>query len=75
MKWFEIRMVVVCVLGLCLLLAVDAPPAHADFLFGQPVPIVAGGNPSLSADGLELYSGGPEPTGQWSLFGHTVYPG
>jgi hypothetical protein len=61
MKWFETRLVVVSVLGLCLLLAVDVPTARADFVFGEPVEmrsINASGRSfgvCPSADGLELY--------------------
>ncbi len=68
MKWFEIRMVVVSVLGLCLLLAVAVPTARADFTFGEPVnlgPLINTGHgdftPCLSADGLEVYFARHEP--------------
>jgi len=74
MKWFEMRMVVVSVLGLCLLLAVDVPTARADFVFGEPIELEApinppGGRqtyPSISADGLELYF--CRLTARWDLF-------
>jgi hypothetical protein len=62
MKWFEIRMVVVSVLGLCLLLALAVPTARADFVFGEPVNLGPPVNTSLgeavpwiTADGLSLF--------------------
>ena len=49
-------------LGLCLLSGLDAPPARADFTFGEPTNLGPAINSSagefvshLSADGLELY--------------------
>jgi hypothetical protein len=64
MKLFEIPMVLTLTLGFCLLTGADAPPARADFTFGEPVnlikviPVV---DPmtdmiaSFSSDGLEMY--------------------
>ena len=62
MKLFEIPMVVTSCVGLCFLASLDAPLAHADFIFGEPVnlgprinPPGDQGFPCISPDGLELY--------------------
>ncbi|MCU0914650.1 MAG: protein kinase [Planctomycetes bacterium] len=61
MKLFEVPMVVTAWVGLCFLTGLDAPPARADFTFGQPTnpgPTInsrGAHTPSLSPDGLELY--------------------
>jgi len=65
MKLFEIPMVVTSLLGFSLLASIDAPPARADFTFGEPVDVQSA-FPLLdfaqsdcitcfSADGLEMY--------------------
>jgi hypothetical protein len=71
MKVCRIRMVVMLLLGFGLLSGLDAPPARADFTFGQPVdvhsdfPYVSPADEwtdCFSADGLEVYFeswGGP----------------
>jgi len=64
MKTFEIPMLSISFLGLCLLSGLDAPPAHADFTFGEPVnlrSVVPSIDPlhesplCFSYDGLEMY--------------------
>ena len=64
MKLFEIPMVVTSLVGLCFLAGLDAPPARADFTFGEPVdihstfPLLKLTGDCLncfSADGLEMY--------------------
>jgi hypothetical protein len=66
MKWFEIRIVVAVVFGLLMLSGLNAPPAHADFTFGEPevvdwaIPIFDSsrhwdGWQCFSYDGLEMY--------------------
>ncbi len=64
MKLFEIPMVVTSLVGLCFLTGLDAPPARADFTFGEPVDIQSTFPPlnpatdyinCFSADGLEVY--------------------
>jgi serine/threonine protein kinase/Tol biopolymer transport system component/tetratricopeptide (TPR) repeat protein len=64
MKLFEIPMVVTSLVGLCFLTGLDAPPARADFTFGEPVNLKSvipaidplhDGVDCLSADGLEMY--------------------
>ncbi len=64
MKLFEIPMVVTSLVGLCFLAGLDAPPARADFAFGEPVSIQSDFpflNPAtdwifcFSADELEAY--------------------
>jgi hypothetical protein len=64
MKVFGIPMVVMSLLGFGLLSGLDAPPARADFTFGEPVnltPVIPVLDPmtdmiaSFSADGLEMY--------------------
>jgi serine/threonine protein kinase/Tol biopolymer transport system component len=63
-KLFEIPMFVMSVVGFGLLSGVDAPPAHADFTFGQPVnlkSVIPEIDPvhevpdCFSYDGLEMY--------------------
>jgi len=79
MKWSEIRMVVVSVLGLCLFLAVDVPTARADFTFGEPVELgphinhpvtdqFGQGFPCISPDGLELYFCRNVPGTRYDIF-------
>ena len=62
MKLFEIPMLAMSLVGLGLLSGFDAPPAHADFAFGDPENLGSGINssafefaPRPSADGLVLY--------------------
>jgi serine/threonine protein kinase/Tol biopolymer transport system component len=64
MKSFQIPMLSMSLLGLCLLSGLDAPPARADFTFGTPVNVqsdFASLNPAteyitcFSTDGLEVY--------------------
>lgn len=64
MKPFQIPILSMSLLGLCLLSGLDAPPAHADFTFGKPVnlestiPVLDGMTDTIccfSFDGLELY--------------------
>ena len=64
MKSFQIPMLSMSLLGLCLLSGLDAPPAHADFTFGEPVslqriiPVLNPANDivcSCTLDGLEMY--------------------
>ena len=64
MKSFQIPMLSMSLLGLCLLSGLDAPPARADFVFGKPVniqsdfPFLDPGTEFIncfSADGLEVY--------------------
>ncbi len=64
MKSFQVPILSMSWLGLCLLSGLDAPPARADFTFGQPVNVQSD-FPSLnpateyvtcfSTDGLEVY--------------------
>ena len=63
-------------LGLCVLSGLDAPPARADFTFGEPVnvqsdfPFVDIATDSVdcfSADGLEMYFDSPRAGGQGDL--------
>jgi Tol biopolymer transport system component len=74
MKSFQIPMLSMSLLGLCLLSGLDAPPARADFTFGTPVNIQST-FPSLapapdefidwfSADGLEVYFNSRRSGGQ-----------
>ena len=70
MKRFEIPMVVTSLVGLCFLAGLDAPVAHADFTFGDPVNIqsvfpflVNGCIDCFSADGLEMYFELPDRAG------------
>jgi serine/threonine protein kinase/Tol biopolymer transport system component len=62
MKLFEIPMVAISLLGFCVLSGPGTPPAHADFIYGEPTnlgPAVNSGAgevaPVISPDGLELY--------------------
>jgi hypothetical protein len=62
MKRFEIPMVVTSLVGLCFLAGLEAPPARADFVFGNPVNLGPTVNDEwdqygagVSADGLEFY--------------------
>jgi hypothetical protein len=64
MKLFKVPMVVMSLVGLCFLTGLDAPPARADFTFGEPVdlqstfPLLNSANEVIdcfSADGLEMY--------------------
>jgi len=69
------RGVAMSLLGLCLLSGLDAPPAYADFTFGEPIKYGLGlsrddGIDCLSYDGLEMYfdsnrSGGE---GDWDIW-------
>ncbi len=74
MKSFQMPILSTSLLGLCLLSGLDAPPARADFTFGQPVDVHSDFpyvNPAdewtdcFSADGLEVYfeSWGGRPDG------------
>ena len=76
MKLFEIPMVVTSLVGLCFLTGLDAPPARADFTFGEPVNIQSTFpllNPAtdcidcFSADGLEMYFESTRAGGQGQL--------
>ena len=60
MKVFEVPMCIASVLGLSLLIGLDAPPAYADFTFGEPVRVASGVASDddidcFSYDGLEMY--------------------
>jgi serine/threonine protein kinase/Tol biopolymer transport system component len=62
MKTIQMPILTMSLLGLCLLSGLDAPPARADFTFGEPTNLGPAINSSagewascLSADGLELY--------------------
>jgi hypothetical protein len=64
MKSFQIPMLSMSLLGLCLLSGLDAPPAHADFTLGNPVRTASAILPTgpryegiacFSSDGLEMY--------------------
>ncbi len=64
MKVFEIPMLAISLFGPGLLSGLDAPPAHADFTFGDPVslktviPVIDPATDSIdcfSSDGLEMY--------------------
>ncbi len=62
MKSFQIPMLSMSLLGLCLLSGLDAPPAQADFIFGAPTnlgPVINSpaqeNSPSISANGLSLF--------------------
>jgi hypothetical protein len=80
MKLFQIPMLSMSLLGLCLLSGVDAPPARADFTFGAPVNIQSTFpflNPAsdcidcFSEDGLEMYfesKRGPGGYGNYDLW-------
>lgn len=77
MKLFQIPLLSMLLFGLCLLWGLDAPPARADFTFGEPVdvesdfPYLDPANEwtdCFSADGLEVYfeSWGDRP-GEYSV--------
>jgi serine/threonine protein kinase/Tol biopolymer transport system component len=75
MKLFEIPMLAASLFGLCSLSSLDAPPAYADFTFGEPVnlktviPVIDPAHESidcLSYDGLEIYIESDRPGGQGS---------
>ena len=76
MKLFEIPMFVGSLFGLGLLSGLDAPPAYADFTFGERVSL-GSVNPSLdplndgvdclSYDGLEMYIESLVGPGNWDL--------
>jgi serine/threonine protein kinase/Tol biopolymer transport system component len=62
MKSFQIPMLSMSLLGVCLLSGLDTPPVHADFTLGEPINLGPMINslgsefaPSITADGLELY--------------------
>ena len=76
MKLFKIPMAVTSLVGLCFLAGLDAPPARADFTFGEPADLdvamlffpnsnvsVAG----FSSDGLEMFVGSDHAGGQGSF--------
>jgi Tol biopolymer transport system component len=70
MRLFEIPITVMSLFGLCFLSGLDAPPAHADFVFGEAInlgPPVDSAyrdmTPVLSPDGLELYFQSDRPGG------------
>ena len=81
MKTFQIPVlsthgVALSLLGLCLLSGLDAPPAHADFTFGEPVnvrsviPVLDPAHESIdcfSYDGLEIYIESDRPGGQGGM--------
>jgi len=63
MKSFETPLFVTSLVGLCFLSGLDAPPAYANFTFGEPVRVGSGLNSGvdidcLSYDGLEMYVDG-----------------
>jgi hypothetical protein len=75
MKSFQVPMLSTSLIGLCLLSGLGAPPARADFTFGQPVDVHTDfpyTSPAdewtdcFSADGLEVYfeSWGGRPGGR-----------
>ena len=75
MKLFEIPMVVTSLVGLGFLAGLDAPPAHADFTFGEPVNIDAAMQffansyfvvDCFSSDGLEMFVESDRAGGQGS---------
>ena len=74
MKSFQMPMLSMSLLGLCLLSGLDAPCAYADFTVGEPVNVGVTVNspymdatPCISADGLELYFCSDRPGG-YSLY-------
>jgi len=76
MKVFEIPMLAMSLFGLGLLSGLDAPPAYADFTFGEPVnlksviPVLDGTLECIdcfSSDGLEMYIESIRPGGQGSF--------
>jgi hypothetical protein len=78
MKSFQMPMLSMSLLGLCLLSGLEAPPVHADFTFSEPtnlksmIPVLDGASDVIdcfSHDGLEMYieserAGG---SGGWDL--------
>jgi Tol biopolymer transport system component len=72
MKSFQIPMLSMSLLGLCLLSGLDTPVAHADFAFGEPINLksvipVLDANLDVigcfSSDGLEMYISSWRPYG------------
>jgi Tol biopolymer transport system component len=72
MKVFQVPMLAMSLVGLGLLSGLDAPPARADFTFGEPVnvttviPCIDAMNDlisSFSSDGLEIYLDSVRPGG------------
>jgi hypothetical protein len=70
MRLFESPMLVTSLCGLCLLAGLDAPPAYADFTFGERVnlgPVVNSPygdyDPYIAPDGLSLYFASTRPGG------------
>jgi hypothetical protein len=72
MRVFEIPMLAMSLFGLGLLSGLDAPPAYADFTFGEPVnlktviPVLDPAHDSIdcfSSDGLEMYIESDRPGG------------
>jgi len=72
MKSFQMPMLSMSLLGLCLLSGLGTPPAYADFTFGEPVKLESGipvidplyGSPyCFSYDGLEMYVVSDRPGG------------
>jgi Tol biopolymer transport system component len=84
MKTFQVpimptRGIAMSLLGLCLLSGLDASPAYADFIFGEPmqlksvIPSIDPAHESIncfSSDGLEIYFTSDRPGGQggWDLW-------
>jgi len=75
MKPFQIPILSMSLLGLCLLSGLDAMPAHADFTFGEPVnlkTVIPTVDPTLdynfsfTFDGLEIYIASDRPGGRGS---------
>ena len=75
MKLFEVPMVLMSLVGLCFLTGLDAPPARADFTFGQPMSIDTAmaffANSyfyvnCFSSDGLEMFITSSRAGGQGS---------
>ena len=76
MKTFQMPMLSMSLLGLCLLSGLDAPPAHADFAFGKPVDLTTA-IPGIdippdaincySTDGLEVYIETDRPGGRGGM--------
>jgi len=66
-----IHVLAMLLIGLCLLLGLDASPAYADFTFGEPVNVVIPGlnyDPieCFSCDGLEMFTSSIRPDGYGS---------
>jgi serine/threonine protein kinase len=79
MKPFQVPILSMSLLRLCLLAGLDAPTARADFTFGEPVnlesviPVLDAAHDGivcLSSDGLEIYieSDRPGGSGDWDLW-------